>query len=59
MDDTIYGATHKYMRGSAAAGIGTGSYGNPVLVKFSKVDGPAPKTGKLHDVLVPSLRAIR
>ena len=42
LDDTIYGAVHKYHKAPPGMNMHTGA----VTVKFSKVDGPRPATSK-------------
>lgn len=49
LEDTIYGAVHKSAAASSGANVPNtvgGVYGAPVILKFKKVDGPAP-TSKL------------
>ncbi|ORY25651.1 hypothetical protein BCR39DRAFT_543634 [Naematelia encephala] len=46
LDDTIYGAVHKHQQAGGPSSFG-GVYGTPVVIKFSKVDGPAPTKAPL------------
>ncbi|ORX37302.1 hypothetical protein BD324DRAFT_642187 [Kockovaella imperatae] len=50
LNDTIYGAAHKYQRGANGVNI----HGPPVVVKFRKVDGPRPEANDAIDAPSPA-----